>query len=84
MKNWQQGSSLRYSFGGGLGFNFWATYAYYLASPLKFLIVAFFPKRNMMDAMALLIVLQASDFVVLPLPGISCYEEQQCTDLHAA
>ena len=46
----EQGSSLRYSFGGGLGFNFWATYAYYLASPLNFLIVLF-PKRNMMDAM---------------------------------
>ena len=53
----EQGSSLRYSFGGGLGFNFWATYAYYLASPLNFLIVLF-PKRNMMDAMALLIVLK--------------------------
>ena len=37
----EQGSSLRYSFGGGLGFNFWATYAYYLASPLNFLIVLF-------------------------------------------
>ncbi len=32
----EQGSSLRYSFGGGLGFNFWATYAYYLASPAEF------------------------------------------------
>lgn len=53
----EQGASLRYSFGGGLGFNFWATYAYYLASPLNFLIVLF-PKRNMMDAMALLIVLK--------------------------
>lgn len=53
----EQGSSLRYSFGGGLGFNFWATYAYYLASPLNFLIVLF-PKRNMMDAMALLIVIK--------------------------
>lgn len=53
----EQGSSLRYSFGGGLGFNFWATYAYYLASPLNFLIVLF-PKRNVMDAMALLIVLK--------------------------
>lgn len=53
----EQGSSLRYSFGGGLGFNFWATYAYYLASPLNFLIVLF-PKRNVMDAMAFLIVLK--------------------------
>ena len=27
--------SLRYSFGGGLGINFWATFAYYFASPLN-------------------------------------------------
>lgn len=49
--------SLLYSFGGGLGFNFWATYAYYLASPLNFL-VCLFPKENMMDVMALFIVLK--------------------------
>lgn len=53
----EQAGSLRYSFGGGLGFNFWATFAYYLASPLN-LIVALFPKRNVMDVMALLIVLK--------------------------
>lgn len=51
------GESLLYSFGGGLGFNFWATFAYYLASPLNFL-VALFPKENMMDVMALFIVLK--------------------------
>ncbi len=49
--------NLLYSFGGGLGFNFWATFAYYLASPLNFL-VALFPKENMMDVMALFIVLK--------------------------
>ena len=49
--------TLLYSFGGGLGFNFWATFAYYLASPLN-LIVTFFPKSEMMDVMALLIVLR--------------------------
>lgn len=49
--------SLRYSFGGGLGYNFWATYAYYLASPLNFL-VSFFPSKNMMDVMGYLIVLK--------------------------
>lgn len=53
----KEGSSFRYSFGGGLGFNFWATYAYYLASPLNFLI-ALVPKRNVMDAMAYLIILK--------------------------
>lgn len=50
-------SSLLYSFGGGLGFNFWATFAYYLASPLNFL-VTLFPKSHMMDVMALFIVLK--------------------------
>ncbi len=49
--------SLLYSFGGGLGYTFWATYAYYLASPLNFL-VSLFPKENMMDVMALFIVLK--------------------------
>lgn len=49
--------SLLYSFGGGLGYNFWATFAYYLASPLNFL-VSLFPKENMMDVMALFIVLK--------------------------
>ena len=49
--------SLRYSFGGGLGMNFWATFAYYFASPLNFLIVLF-PTSMMMEAMALLVVLK--------------------------
>ena len=49
--------SLLYSFGGGLGYNFWATFAYYLASPLNFL-VSLFPKEHMMDVMALFIVLK--------------------------
>ena len=33
--------SLFYSWHGGLGFNFWAVMAYYLASPLNLLIVLF-------------------------------------------
>ena len=49
--------SLLYSFGGGLGYNFWATIAYYLASPMNFL-VSLFPKEHMMDVMALFIVLK--------------------------
>ena len=49
--------SLLYSFGGGMGFNFWDTFAYYLASPMNFL-VTLFPKANMMDAMALFIILK--------------------------
>lgn len=49
--------SMLYSFSGGLGFNFWATYAYYLASPLNFL-VTFFPASSMMDVMAYLIMIK--------------------------
>lgn len=43
-------SSLLYSFSAGLGYNFWATYAYYLASPTNFLI-ALVPKANVCDFM---------------------------------
>ena len=33
-----EGSSLLYSWSGGLGYNFWSTYAYYLAAPSNFLL----------------------------------------------
>ena len=33
--------SLFYSFAGGLGMNFWAIIAYYLASPLNILVLLF-------------------------------------------
>ncbi len=48
---------LLYSFSAGLGYNFWATYAYYLASPLNFLIVLV-PKANVCDFMDLMILLK--------------------------
>ena len=51
------GGSLLYSFSAGLGYNFWATYAYYLASPLNFLIVLV-PKANVCDFMDLMILLK--------------------------
>ena len=51
------GGSLLYSFSAGLGYNFWATYAYYLASPLNFLI-ALVPKANVCDFMDLMILLK--------------------------
>ena len=44
----QNGESLLYSFSGGLGYNFWSTYAYYMASPLNFL-MALIPKENVCD-----------------------------------
>lgn len=51
------GQGLLYSFSAGLGYNFWATYAYYLASPLNFLIVLV-PKANVCDFMDLMILLK--------------------------
>lgn len=49
--------SLLYSFSGGLGYNFWSTYAYYMASPLNFL-MAFIPTENVCDFMDLMILLK--------------------------
>lgn len=51
--------SLLYSFGGGLGYNLWATFAYYLASPLNLLMTAV-PMEHVMDFMAYLILLKIS------------------------
>ena len=51
------GGSLLYSFAAGLGYNFWATWAYYLASPLNFLIVLV-PTANVCDFMDLMILLK--------------------------
>lgn len=49
--------SLLFSFSGGLGYNFWSTYAYYMASPLNF-IMAFIPTENVCDFMDLVILLK--------------------------
>ena len=51
------GQSLLYSFSAGLGYNFWATWAYYLASPLNFLI-ALVPTQNVCDFMDLMILIK--------------------------
>lgn len=50
-----ESQSLLFSFSGGLGYNFWSTYAYYMASPLNFLL-AFIPKENVCDFMDLMIL----------------------------
>jgi len=50
-------ASLLYSFGGGLGINFWALYAYYLSGPLN-LLITFFPEHLVMEGMTLLIILK--------------------------
>ena len=52
-------SSLLYSFSAGLGYNFWATYAYYLASPANFLI-ALVPTANVCDFMDYTILIKVA------------------------
>lgn len=49
--------SLLYDFSGGLGFNFLPVYAYYLASPVNFLI-ALFPEGNAADFIGYLIFIK--------------------------
>ena len=49
--------SLLYDFSGGLGFNFLPVYAYYLASPVNFLI-AIFPEGNAADFIGYLIFIK--------------------------
>ncbi|MCD7813792.1 MAG: YfhO family protein [Lachnospiraceae bacterium] len=49
--------SFLYSFSGGFGYNFWSTYAYYLASPLN-LLMAFIPTQNVCDFMDLMILVK--------------------------
>ena len=51
------GDSLLYSFSAGLGYNFWATWAYYLASPVNFLLILV-PTANVCDFMDLVILLK--------------------------
>lgn len=45
---WRHFDSLFYSWNGGLGMNFWAVIAYYLASPLNLLLLVF-PKSMIME-----------------------------------
>ncbi len=49
--------SFLYSFSAGLGYNFWSTYAYYMASPLN-LLMAFIPRENVCDFMDLMILVK--------------------------
>ena len=51
------GGSLLYSFSGGMGYNFWSTYAYYLAAPSNFLLY-FVPVKYVCDFMDLMIILR--------------------------
>lgn len=59
LREWVWGDgSLLYSFSRSLGGEFLGIYAYYLASPLSF-IVALFPKENITEALYLMFVLKA-------------------------
>ena len=55
----QHGGSLLYSWDIGLGVNFTAIYAYYLASPLNWFVVLF-PKRYVIEFVTLLIVVKTA------------------------
>ena len=54
-----EGESLLYSFSGGLGYNFWSTLAYYMASPLNLLMVLI-PMKNVCDFMDFAILLKTA------------------------
>lgn len=53
----RSGDSLAYSWNVGMGSNFWALYAYYLASPFNFLVV-FVPQTHIIEFMTALIVIK--------------------------
>lgn len=55
----QEGSSLLYSWGTGLGTNYIALMAYYLASPLNFFLV-FFPNSLLREALTVILMIKIS------------------------
>lgn len=61
---WRHFDSLFYSWNGGLGMNFWAVIAYYLASPLNILLLVF-PKSLVMECFSLIY------FIKIGLAGLS-------------
>ena len=56
-EKFRTGGSLFYSWSGGLGTNFYALFAYYLASPLNILIILF-PKSLLTEAIMVLVLLK--------------------------
>ena len=60
------GESLFYSWHGSLGYNFLTVWAYYLASPLNFLVILF-PEDMMMECFEVLILLK------IALSGLTAY-----------
>ncbi len=61
---WRHFDSLFYSWNGGLGMNFWAVIAYYLASPLNLLLLVF-PGSLVMECFSLIY------FIKIGLAGLS-------------
>lgn len=61
---WRHFDSFFYSWNGGLGMNFWAVVAYYLASPLNLLLLVF-PKTMVMECFSLIY------FVKIGLAGLT-------------
>lgn len=53
------GSSLFYSFTGGMGMNFWAIFAYYLASPLN-LILLLLPQEYLLEGFTFILTVKIS------------------------
>ena len=64
----RSGNSLSYSWNVGVGSNFLALYAYYMASPFNWL-VALFPDKYLIEFMSYLVILKSAS-AVLPFPGI--------------
>lgn len=58
MRHILNGESLLYAWEYGLGTNYWAHYAYYLASPINWLLVLL-PKTYVVEAMNLTLILRA-------------------------
>ena len=56
---WRHLDSLLYSWNGGLGMNFWAVVAYYLASPLNLLLLIF-PKSMVMECFSFIYFIKIS------------------------
>ena len=54
---WKTWDSFFYSWNGGLGMNFWAVMAYYLASPLNLLLIVF-PKSLVMECFTLIYLIK--------------------------
>ncbi|MCR4672787.1 MAG: YfhO family protein [Lachnospiraceae bacterium] len=69
------GGSLLYSWHGGLGYNFAAVSAYYLSSPLNF-IIALFPDEMMGEAFELIILLKLGFASLFAYIYLSTKEEQ--------